>query len=87
MKLHIGTLKPYVEVKLMDGYEDHPRQIFIAMKAADYVFILIDSVPHAITDYTKTQSDLAPGGRKVQIFRNPQPDAGLARLNYLYATK
>lgn len=83
----VDTLKPYVEVKLMDGYEDHPRQIFIAMKAADYVFILIDSVPHAITDYTKTQSDLAPGGRKVQIFRNPQPDAGLARLNYLYATK
>ena len=80
-------LKPYVEVKLMDGYEDQPRAIFTAMQAADFVFILIDSVPHAITDYTKTQPSLAPTSRKVQIFRNPRREAGVIRLSYLYATR
>lgn len=51
------------------------------------VSILIDSVPHVITDYTKTQPSLAPTSRKIQIFRNPRREAGVIRLNYLYATR
>lgn len=81
------AMRPYVTVRLMDAYEANPKQVFAAMGPADFVFILIDSIPHAITDYTKDQPDLAPDQRKVQIFRNPSRDAGVARLNYLYATR
>ena len=57
----------------------------LTKKVTYFVSILIDSVPHAITDYTKTQPSLAPTSRKVQIFRNPRREAGVIRLSYLYS--
>lgn len=77
-------IRKYCKTRLYDAYEDQEREIWTGMQWADYVFILIDSVPHSITDYTKTQKDLHPGSTKVQIFRNPNRYDGILRLNYLF---
>lgn len=80
----VEEMRKYVTVRKFDGYEDQERLIFKAINSADYTFILIDSVPHSITDFTKHHNALMPGSERVQIFRNPNRYSGVIRLNYLY---
>lgn len=83
----LDELKKYCQVKTMDAYEDGLPKIFEAMNQADYVFILIGSVPHAVTDYTKQAEGLGVGEKKAQIFGTPAKYDGVIRLHYLYANK
>lgn len=80
----VEEMRKYVKVRKFDGYEDQEKLIFKAINSSDYTFILIDSVPHSITDFTKHHEDLMPGSGRVQIFRNPNRYSGVMRLNYLY---
>lgn len=77
--------RKYVNVTVLDAYEDGMHQIFGAMEHADYIFLLIGSVPHAVTEYMKGQPDLAEGSSKVQVFDTPAKYDGVIRLHYLYA--
>lgn len=79
-----NELRKYARVRLYDAYEDRGHEIQEAMDWADYVFLLIDSIPHSITNYTKSKADLRPGSIKVQVFNNPNRYDGIARLNYLF---
>ncbi|MDB6221946.1 hypothetical protein [Lactobacillus amylovorus] len=54
------------------------------MHKADYIFLLIGSVPHALTDYTKRTDDLNKNSQKVQIFDTPAKYDGVIRLHYLF---
>ncbi|MGN1279462.1 MAG: hypothetical protein ACI4T4_02125, partial [Limosilactobacillus sp.] len=80
----VEEMRKYVTVRKFDGYEDNEKLIFQAINSSDFTFILIDSVPHAITDFTKQHEKLMPGSERVQIFRNPNRYSGVLRLNYLY---
>lgn len=80
----VEEMRKYVRVRKFDGYEDQEKLIFKAINGSDYTFILIDSVPHSITDFTKHHAELMPGSGRVQIFRNPNRYSGVIRLNYLY---
>lgn len=81
----IDELKKYCNVTVKDAYEDGLQQIFNAMHSADYVFLLVGSVPHAVTEYMKTCDDLAKGSTKVQVFDTPAKYDGVARLHYLFS--
>ena len=83
----LREIKRYCDVQTFDAYTEGEKRIFNAMQGADYVFLLIGSIPHAITDYTKEISDLKPGNDKVQIFDIPAKYDGVIRLHYLYANK
>lgn len=80
----LDELKKYCKLQVMDAYEDGMQQIFGAMHTADYVFLLIGSVPHAITAYTKNTDDLNEHSQKVQIFDTPAKYDGVIRLHYLF---
>ncbi|WP_025014572.1 hypothetical protein [Lactobacillus kitasatonis] len=80
----LDELKKYCQVQVMDTYEDGMQQIFRDMHKADYVFLLIGSVPHALTDYTKRTDDLNENSQKVQIFDTPAKYDGVIRLHYLF---
>lgn len=54
----LNEIKRYCSVETFNGYEDGERRIFDAMHRADYVFMLVGSVPHAMTVYTKGTKDL-----------------------------
>lgn len=81
----LDELKKYCHVQVMDAYEDGMQQIFKAMHKSDYVFLLIGSVPHAITDYTKNTDDLNENSQKIQIFDTPAKYDGVIRLHYLFS--
>ena len=57
------------------------------MHRADYVFMLVGSVPHAMTVYTKGTNDLNENSDKVQTFDVPAKYDGVIRLHYLYANR
>ena len=79
------ALSEYVrKVRYYDAYEANPHQIYEAMDPSDYVFLLIDSIPHSVVFYTKNSTELNPSKNKVQTFKNPNKYDGVARLNYLY---
>lgn len=80
----VSEIKKYCHLKIFDAYEDGEQQIFRAMHTADYVFVLIGSVPHSITVYTKSTKDLGENSNKVQIFDVPAKYDGVIRLHYLY---
>lgn len=80
----IDELKKYCKVQVMDAYEDGLQQIFSTMHTSDYVFLLVGSVPHAVTEYTKNTSDLNKDSQKVQIFDIPAKYDGVIRLHYLF---
>lgn len=80
----VNQLKKYCHLTVFDGYEDGEQQIFRAMHSADYVFILIGSVPHSITVYAKGNTDLDENSDKVQIFDVPAKYDGVIRLHYLW---
>ncbi|MBB1079133.1 hypothetical protein H5S09_03365 [Limosilactobacillus sp. STM2_1] len=77
-------LRKYVNLSVMDAYEDSLELIFTKMQAADYVFILLGSVPHALTDYLKHHQEL---GQKVEYFYRANANEGVRRLNYLYMNR
>ncbi|TSO25477.1 hypothetical protein [Lactobacillus sp. LL6] len=81
----VNEMKKYCNLKIFDAYEDGEQQIFKAMHSADYVFLLIGSVPHSITVYSKATEDLNEYSNKMQIFDIPAKYDGVIRLHYLYA--
>ncbi|MDW3022628.1 hypothetical protein [Ligilactobacillus salivarius] len=84
-KSFVEVLSKYVKkVRYYDAYETNPHQVYEAMEASDYVFLLIDSIPHSVVFYTKNSAELNPDKSKVQTFKNPTKYDGVARLNYLY---
>lgn len=80
----LDELKKYCKLQVMDAYEDGLQQIFNAMHTSDYVFILIGSVPHVVTEYTKNMTDLNENSQKVQTFETPAKYDGVIRLHYLF---
>lgn len=80
----LDELKKYCQLQVMDAYEDGMQRIFEAMHKSDYVFLLLGSVPHALTDYTKNTTDLNKDSQKVQIFDAPAKYDGVIRLHYLF---
>lgn len=80
----VNELRKYVNLSVMDAYEDSLELIFTKIHAADYVFVLIGSVPHALTDYLKNHSEL---DNKIQYFYRANPNEGVRRLNYLYMNR
>ncbi len=83
----LNEIKRYYSVEAFNGYEDGERRIFDAMHRADYVFMLVGSVPHAMTVYTKGTNDLNENSDKVQTFDVPAKYDGVIRLHYLYANR
>ncbi|WP_103660672.1 hypothetical protein [Lactobacillus sp. HT06-2] len=83
----LNELKKYCQVETFDAYEGREHQIFKAMRAADLVFILIGSVPHFITEYTRATTDLGKDSAKVQTFEVPAKYDGVIRLHYLYVNR
>ncbi|WP_279035926.1 hypothetical protein [Lactobacillus intestinalis] len=81
----LNEIKKYCSVETFNGYKDGERRIFDAMHRADYVFMLIGSVLHAMTVYTKGTNDLNENTDKVQTFDVPAKYDGVIRLHYLYA--
>ena len=80
----LDELKKYCQVQVMDAYEDGMHQIFRDMHKEDYIFLLIGSVSHALTYYTKRTDDLNENSQKVQIFDTPAKYDGVIRLHYLF---
>ena len=80
----VDQLRKYVELTVMDAYEDSLALIFKRMTASDFIFILLGSVPHAVTDYLKQHSEL---DTKVQRFYRADANEGVRRLNYLYENR
>lgn len=83
----LNELKRYCQVKTYDAYEGREHQIFQAMQAADIVFLLIGSVPHFVTEYTRATNDLGKNSAKVQTFEVPAKYDGVIRLHYLYVNR
>ncbi|WP_165006141.1 MULTISPECIES: hypothetical protein [unclassified Enterococcus] len=75
-------LKRYVrKIDLIDAYERGEKALFGTIRASDYLFVCIDSVPHAVTDFIKNDEELV---RKTHFFHHPAKSDGVARLNYIY---
>lgn len=83
----LDELKKYCNVQVDDGYEDNMHQISGDMQKADYVFLLIGSVPHIVTEHTKNNAELNESSTKIQIFDTPAKYDGVIRLHYLFANK
>lgn len=83
----IDELKKYCQLKVMDGYEDGLHHIYNTMDTSDYVFLLIGSVPHNITEHTENTEGLQKDSPKVQIFDVPAKYDGVVRLHYLYVNR
>lgn len=77
-------LRKYVDLTVMDAYEDSLNLIFAKIAAADYIFVLLGSVPHALTDYLKAHPEYAA---KVQYFYRADANEAVRRLNYLYMNR
>lgn len=80
----VVQLRKYVDLTVMDAYEDSLGLIFTKIAAADYVFVLLGSVPHALTDYLKAHPEYAS---KVQYFYRADANEAVRRLNYLYMNR
>lgn len=85
VKPFVKILKQYTKnIKQFDAYENGLQHIDsqIKSKQNDYVLILLDSIPHAIMNYLKSNDLL--DNKKIQYFNYPAPDAGIVRLFYIY---
>lgn len=80
----VDQLRKYVDLTVMDAYEDSLALIFKRMAASNFIFILLGSVPHAVTDYLKQHSEL---DARAQRFYRADANEGVRRLNYLYENR
>ena len=78
----VELIQRYVKkVELVDTYEKGENYTFQQIEAADYAFILTDSVPHSVMDFLKASNF---SEEKIQLFYLPNKAAGVVRLNSLY---
>ncbi|MCC4323581.1 hypothetical protein LMB42_04840 [Limosilactobacillus reuteri] len=77
----VTQLRKYVNLSVMDAYEESLPLIYKKIQAADYVFVLLGSVPHSLTNYLKQHPEF---DNKVEYFYRADANEGVRRLNYLY---
>lgn len=77
----VTQLRKYVNLSVMDAYEESLPLIYKKIQAADYVFVLLGSVPHSLTNYLKQHPEF---DNKVEYFYRADTNEGVRRLNYLY---
>lgn len=78
----IKGLQKYVKtVERIDAYEYGEKALFERIRAVDYVYVCIDSVPHHVTNFLKSEIELM---EKTEFFYRPSIDDGVTRMNYLY---
>lgn len=77
----VTQLRKYVNLSVMDAYEESLPLIYTKIQAADYVFVLLGSVPHSLTNYLKQHPEF---DNKVEYFYRADANEGVRRLNYLY---
>lgn len=77
----VDQLRKYVNLTVMDAYEESLDLIFKRMWANDFIFVLLGSVTHAVTDYLKQHPEL---DERIQRFYRADANEGVRRLNYLY---
>ena len=82
IKGFVKGLQKYVEtVERIDAYEYGEKALFERIRAVDYVYVCIDSVPHHVTNFLKSEIELM---EKTEFFYRPSIDDGVTRMNYLY---
>lgn len=75
-------LGQYVKkLETIDTYEKGEKYTYNSIRAADYIFVDLDSVPHSVSNFI---SRYDPQGEKVNYFHSPKRNDGLVRLNYLF---
>lgn len=67
------------EVKVINPYEVNPVRLFTQSSTFDYVFVFLDSCPHAVTDYLKVHEQQ----HRIQTFYRATPEMVVARANYV----
>ena len=77
----VTQLRKYVNLSVMDAYEESLPLIYKKIQAADYVFVLLGSVPHSLTNYLKQHPEF---DNKVEYFYRADANESVRRLNYLY---
>lgn len=77
----VTQLRKYVNLSVMDAYEESLPLIYKKIQAADYVFVLLGSVPHSLTNYLKQHPEF---DNKVEYFYRADANEGVRRLNNLY---
>ncbi|MRH71062.1 hypothetical protein GIX77_00165 [Lactobacillus reuteri] len=77
----VTQLRKYVNLSVMDAYEESLPLIYKKIQAADYVFVLLGSVPHSLTNYLKQHPEF---DNKVECFYRADANESVRRLNYLY---
>lgn len=82
IKGFVKGLQKYVKtVERIDAYEYGEKALFERIRAVDYVYVCIDSVPHHVTNFLKSEIELM---EKTEFFYRPSIDDGVTRMNYLY---
>ena len=82
IKGFVKGLQKYVKtVERIDAYEYGEKALFERIRAVDYVYVCIDSVPHHVTNFLKSEIELM---EKTEFFYRPSIDDGVIRMNYLY---